>query len=85
MSETNKKPNNSEELRRLKLAKKELKKKQNAKPQVQPITPKVYERVFKSVPDQVQLTAVVGSIRVMTFNVSVYMYSIMQLFFSLKY
>lgn len=69
------KPSNLEELRRLKLAKKELKKNQNAKPQVQSIIPKVLERVFETVPDQIKLSTVEGNIRVMTFNVSSSLFS----------
>lgn len=62
---------NNEELKRLKLLKKEQKK-MNNKPKVPTIVPQVFERVFENVPDQVQLTTTVGGIRVMTFNVSVY-------------
>ncbi|GAA5802774.1 hypothetical protein HPULCUR_008249 [Helicostylum pulchrum] len=59
---------NNEELQRLKLLKKEQKK-MNNKPKVPIIVPKVFERVFENVPDQVQLTTTAGSIRVMTFNI----------------
>jgi hypothetical protein len=66
-----KKPFNIEELKRLKLAKKEAKKKLNAaKPQVQQVPPKVLERTFENVPDQVELDTVIGNTRLMTFNVS---------------
>jgi hypothetical protein len=59
-----------EELRRLKLAKKEAKKKQNAKPQAeQELPPKVLERRFTSVPDQPIIKDKLGDLRVMTFNV----------------
>jgi RNA exonuclease NGL2 len=65
-----KKPNNIEELKRLKLAKKEAKKRLNAKPQVEQVAPpKVLEREFAIVPDQDMLTTVLGNVRVMTFNV----------------
>lgn len=74
-----KKPSN-EELKRLKLAKKELQKKQNAKPQVQMVVPKVLERVFETVPDQKELQVVVGNIRVMTFNVSLVLVKILFFF-----
>lgn len=62
---------NNEELQRLKLLKKEQKK-MNNKPKVPTIVPKAFKRVFENVPDQVQLTTIVGSIRAMSFNVSVY-------------
>ncbi|KAI7896250.1 Endonuclease/exonuclease/phosphatase [Mucor mucedo] len=61
-------PSNVEELKRLKLAKKELKKKQNAKPQVQSVVPEVLERVFETVSDQNKLSTIEGNVRVMTFN-----------------
>ncbi|KAI7897576.1 Endonuclease/exonuclease/phosphatase [Cokeromyces recurvatus] len=62
-----------EELRRLKQAKKEAKKKlnaaanQNNKQHNEP--PKVLERFFATVPYQTSLKVVSGSIRVMTFNI----------------
>lgn len=62
-------PSNVEELKRLKQAKKELKKQQNAKPQIQSIAPKVLERVFEDVPDRKDTFETVGSARIMTFNV----------------
>jgi RNA exonuclease NGL2 len=65
-----KKPSNLEELKRLKLAKKEAKKKQNTKTQVQQIPPKVLERQFEKVPNAQLLENKAGQVRVMTFNVS---------------
>lgn len=60
-----------EELKRLKLAKKEAKKKQSAKqPIAQEPPPKVLERHFVAVPDQPSLTNKMGDLRVMTFNVT---------------
>lgn len=66
-----KKPSNIEELRRLKQAKKEAKKKLNSKPQVEQSPPgKVYQRSFATVPDQPVLAKNSGEMCVMTFNVS---------------
>lgn len=65
-----KKPSNIDELRRLKQAKKEAKKKLNSKPQVQQSPPgKVHERSFATVPDQPALDKKSGELCVMTFNV----------------
>lgn len=67
-----KKPNNIDELRRLKQAKKEAKKRLNSKPQVEQLPPgKVFERSFATVPDQPMLDTISGNIRVMTFNVRI--------------
>jgi RNA exonuclease NGL2 len=65
-----KKPTNLEELKWLKLAKKEAKKKLNTKPQVQHVPPKVLERHFENVPNAQKLESKIGQVRVMTFNVS---------------
>lgn len=66
----NKKPHNIEELKRLKQAKKEAKKRMNTKPQVEQVAPpKVIEREFATIPDQGALTTILGDVRVMTFNV----------------
>lgn len=65
-------PINLEELKRLKQAKKEAKKKLDAaksQQKAQPVPPKVLERVFEVVPHRVILDTVVGEVRVMTFNV----------------
>ncbi|KAL7313457.1 RNA exonuclease ngl2 [Mucor circinelloides] len=65
-----KKPSNIDELRRLKQAKKEAKKKMNSKPQVQQSPPgKVHERSFATVPDQPTLDKKSGELCVMTFNI----------------
>ncbi|KAK4518744.1 uncharacterized protein ATC70_008966 [Mucor velutinosus] len=65
-----KKPSNIDELRRLKQAKKEAKKKLNSKPQMKQSPPgKVYERPFATVPDQPALIKKSGEICVMTFNI----------------
>ncbi|KAL9538174.1 hypothetical protein MBANPS3_011134 [Mucor bainieri] len=65
-----KKPSNIEELRRLKQAKKEAKKKLNSKAPVQSAPPgKVHERPFAAVPDQPALGQTVGEMCVMTFNI----------------
>ncbi|KAF1805707.1 Endonuclease/exonuclease/phosphatase [Mucor lusitanicus] len=65
-----KKPSNIDELRRLKQAKKEAKKKLNNKPQVQQSPPgKVLERPFATVPDQPALAKHSGEMCVMTFNI----------------
>lgn len=67
-----KKPNNIDELRQLKQAKKEAKKKLNSKPQTEQSPPgKVFERSFATVPDQPTLDTISGNIRVMTFNVRI--------------
>lgn len=59
-----------EELKRLKLAKKEAKKKQNVQRHTeQEPTPKVLERQFVPIHDQVPLVDRISDLRVMTFNV----------------
>jgi hypothetical protein len=68
-----KKPINMEELKRLKLLKKEAKQKMNAKkPQIQQAPPKAMERVFENVAPESKLENLVGNLRIMTFNVSLY-------------
>ena len=62
------KPTNLDELKRLKLAKKEAKKLLNP-PQVQPVPLQVMERTFQSVPNAQALDDTLGHIRIMTFNV----------------